>query len=93
MGAIISYGLHDCTHLNIVPVISSFDREGNISPLYVRINGEAFKIYNAHQTNSTLQLLNFKCEVIVDDCIRPLNLIYHVREHKWSTPIVFHRRS
>lgn len=87
MVAIVSHGLHDCRHLQLVPVISSFDKEGNVTPLYVRINKESFKIYNSYQSNSTIQLLHFKCEVMVGDCVRPLELMYHVNEHKWSMPI------
>ena len=87
MGTIISYDLRDCTHLKIVPVISSFDREGNISPLYVRIDGESLKIYNAYQVDSPYKLLHFKCEVMIFDCVRPLDLMYHVNEHTWSIPI------
>ena len=84
MVAFVSHGLQDCTHLKIVPVISSFDMNGNITPLYVRIDGESLKIYNAYQSNSTFSLLHFKCEVMVQGCVRPLNLMYHVNDHKWS---------
>ena len=88
MGAIVSYSLHDSAHLKIVPVISSFDKEGNITPLYVRIEGEPLKIYNAYQVESPYQLLHFKCEVMVyDNCVRPLDLMYHVNEHTWSMPL------
>lgn len=87
MSAIVSHGLHECKHLKIVPVISSFDSEGNITPLYVRINGESFKIYNSYQSNSTFQLLHFKCEVMVHDRVKPLDLMYHVNDHKWSMPV------
>lgn len=77
MGAIVSYGLHDCAQLKIVPVISSFDKEGNITPLYVRIDGEALKIYNAYQVDSPFQLLHFKCEIVVCNCIRPLDQLFY----------------
>lgn len=87
MGAFVSHGLHDCTHLKIVPVISSFDKEGKITPLYVRIDGEPLKIYNAYLSNSTFSLLHFKCEVMVKDCVHPLILMYHVNDHKWSMPV------
>ena len=87
MVAFVSHGLHDCTHLKIVPVISSFDKEGNINPLYVRIDGESLKIYNAYQSHSTISLLHFKCEVMVQNSVRPITLMYHVNDHKWSIPV------
>lgn len=87
MGATVSYGLHDCTHLRMVSVISSFDKEGNIKPLYVRIDGEPLKIYNAYLSNSTYSLLHFKCEVMTNDRVQPLMLMYHVNDHKWSMPV------
>lgn len=87
MGALVSYGLNNSTHLVMVSVISSFDKEGNIIPLYVRIDGEPLKIYNAYLSNSTYSLLHFKCEVMSNDCVLPLMLYYHVHDHKWSMPV------
>lgn len=86
MGVTISYGLHDSPHLEIVPVISAFDQAGNIRPLFVRIEGESFKIYNPYKVDSPYKLLHFKCEIEVCGCIRPLDLMYHVNEHTWSIP-------
>lgn len=87
MAAIISHGLHDCTHLKIVSVISSFDCDGNIMPLYVRIGEESLKIYNAYQSESTFNLLHFKCEVMDCDRVKPIKLTYHINDHKWSMPV------
>lgn len=87
MAAIISHGLHDCTHLKIVSVISSFDCDGNIMPLYVRIGEESLKIYNAYQSESTFNLLHFQCEVMDYDRVKPIKLTYHINDHKWSMPI------
>lgn len=43
MAEIVSYPNIDCTHTIIVPVIASFDSEGRIKPIYVRINGDSYK--------------------------------------------------
>ena len=87
MSAIISDGLHNCPHLKIVPVISSFDCSGHIVPLYVRICGQALKIHNAYQFESTYNILRFRCEVIDHGRIKPIKLTYHVSYHKWSMPV------
>ena len=34
--------------MKVVPVIATYDGNGNILPLYVRIGEESFKIYNAY---------------------------------------------
>lgn len=86
MSVIVSYGLHDCTHLKIVPVISAFDCEGNITPLYVRIAGESLKIHNAYQADSTFPILSFNCEVMNHDRVKPIKLSYHINDHVWSIP-------
>ena len=87
MSGTVSYGLHDCRHLKLVPVISSFDCDGNIMPLYVRIGTESLKIYNAYQSDSTFQLINFKCEVMDNDTVKSIKLTYHVNDDKWSMPV------
>lgn len=86
MAAVISHGLHDCTHLKIVPVISSFDCDGNIVPLYVRIDGEALKIYNSYQVDSTFRIQSFHCEVMEHDRVKSIKLSYHINDQVWSMP-------
>ena len=63
MSAYVLHGLNECRHLQVVPVISSFDCDGNIFPLYVRIDGQSLKIYNARRVDSTIRIINFNCEV------------------------------
>lgn len=43
----VLHGLNGRHHLQVVPVISSFDYNGNIIPLYVRIDRQSLKVYNA----------------------------------------------
>jgi len=86
MPPLISYGLQDCPHLKPVSVISSFDAKGNILPLYVRLEEESLKIYNAYQLASTMRVLNFNCEVMDGDKVKPLKLSYHIADLTWTTP-------
>ena len=44
MAATISKGVKDCSHLKVVPVIATYDGNGDKFPLYVRINEVTFKI-------------------------------------------------
>ena len=84
----ISNDLNNCTNLHVVSVISSFDCNGHIVPLYIRINGESLKIHKSVLTHeSTFSLLTFKCEVIDHNQLKPLRLNYHVYDLKWSVSL------
>ena len=81
----VSHGLNDCPHIQVVPVISSFDCNGHVLPLYVRINGVSLKVHKAVLTSeSTFCILNYRCEVIDNNQLKPLKLTYHAKEFKWS---------
>ena len=83
----VSHGLHDCTHLTPVSVISSFDSHGNILPLYVRIDGENVKIDTAClSSDSNQRILHFNCEATDGEIVRPIKLWYHINDMTWSIP-------
>ena len=86
MAATVSKGLKDCTPLKVVPVIATYDGNGNILPLYVRIGEESFKIYNAYVSESTYRILTFKGEVMVQDAVRPIKLSYFMNDLIWCIP-------
>ena len=86
MPVYVSQGLKECHHLQVIPVISSFDCDGNIFPLYVRIDGQSLKVYNAKRIGSTIRIVNFSCEVMDYDRVKPLKLSYHIGDMVWSTP-------
>ena len=44
MGKIVSYTNFDYEPTSIIPVIASFDSQGHISPLWVRINVKHIKL-------------------------------------------------
>ena len=71
---------------NMVPVIASFDSEGHVKPLYVRINGNALKVHSSWLKPSFQGFLEFQCNVIDNDCLKPLLLTYHTRENVWMIP-------
>lgn len=86
MPAIVSYGLKDSPHLQMVSVIASFDTDGNIKPLYVRIGEESLKVYSAGVKHTTQEIRTFRCQVIDGDALKPLELSYHSRESLWMIP-------
>lgn len=86
MAGFVSYTSFDYKPVNIVPVIASFDSEGHIVPLYVRINGESYKIAS-HWVNSTFSnSVEYKCKVIDGDSLKPLSLTYYRNEGVWTMP-------
>ena len=86
MSTYVSHGLKECHYLQVVPVISSFDCDGNIFPLYVRIDGQSLKVYNARRVDSTIQIIHFNCEVMDYDLVKSIKLSYHIGDLVWSTP-------
>ena len=86
MGAITSYTSFDYEPVNMVPVIASFDTEGHMTPLWVRINGNAYKIESFWVSTHFIDIIEYKCKVIDGNCLKPLNLTYYGREKVWLIP-------
>ena len=86
MSAHVSRTSYDHIQCNIVSVIASFDTEGHIKPLYVRIGEEALKICSSWMRPSLPVMFEFHCQVIDGDYIKPLLLTYHQRENVWTIP-------
>ena len=73
-------------NITIVSVIASFDTDGHVKPLYVRINEESLKIHSSWLKPSFKNLMEFQCKVIDNDCLKPLLLTYHKIENVWTIP-------
>lgn len=71
--------------MTVVPVIASFDKCGNMLPLYIGIHGESFKILSSHQT-SQYSFQKFRCRVEDHGTIRQVDLTYHPGECFWTIP-------
>ena len=78
--------LKNSSHLKLVPVIASFNTEGVIKPLYVRIDGEDIKIWRVFPAENNTSILTFRCEVMDGDLVREIKISYHMREMVWSMP-------
>ncbi len=86
MAQFVSYTNFDYRPINIVPVIASFDSEGHIAPLYVRIDGESYKIDSYWSSSSFRNSVEFKCKVVCGEYLRPLSLTFHREEGMWTMP-------
>lgn len=69
-----------------LPVICSFDSEGNIKPMYIRIGKDAFKVASSYVKESYAHAIVFQCEVFDNGKSKPLRLEYRNREHVWLIP-------
>lgn len=84
--AFISYTSFDFKTIEIVPVIASFDTEGHICPLYVRIGRNSFKINSYFVSSKYSNITEFRCKIADRDCSRPLSLTYYGTEGMWTIP-------
>lgn len=73
--------------IELVPVIASYDSEGHIKPLYVRIKDERYKVINYWIKTSCGNNIDFNCTLSLNDRTYKLMLTYHIRETAWSIPM------
>lgn len=83
MVAIPTYNSYDCSNATLVPVIASYDSLGNIAPLYVRINGEAYKILSYYRID-ILTFPTFNCKIEIFGRCRDIKLTYHPKDYVWT---------
>ena len=70
----------------VIPVLASFDSAGNVRPIYVRINSEAYKILSCYSQDYG-PLTIYTCTVDNHGMQRQLRLTYHDRDRCWTTQI------
>lgn len=85
MAATVSYNSYDFSNVILVQVIASFDTEGHIAPLYVRIDGISLKVHSFWLKPAFSNPV-FQCQVIDNDVLKPLVLTYHPVESVWTIP-------
>lgn len=71
-----------------VSVIASFDRKGNIIPLYFRYGTDeqiTIKILSSHALNSSPYdiFLKFICKYMQENIMKSVRLVYCCKEHFW----------
>lgn len=86
MSQILSFNSHDYLPMQIVPVIASFNDEGQIKPLYVGINGERYKVDSYWVRRSFSNQIEFHCKLIIENMLKPIIMTYYLNECIWTIP-------
>lgn len=73
--------------VEVVPVIASYDTDGRVKPLYVRISENEYKVENCWIKPSIAgNSLDFNCSLLRDNRVYKVVLTYHIRETTWTIP-------
>lgn len=86
MSQILSQNSHDYLQMQIVPVIASFNDEGQIKPLYVGIDGERYKVQSYWIRRSFSNQIEFQCKLIVGNTLKIIIITYYLNECVWTIP-------
>ena len=86
MSQILSQNSHDYLQMKTVPVIASFNDEGQIKPLYVGIDGERYKVHSYWVRRSFSNQIEFQCKLIVGDTLKIIIITYYLNECVWTIP-------
>lgn len=86
MSGIVSYTNFDFDAALAVPVIASFDSEGRISPLYIRIHGESYKVESFWKKSRYANATEFNCRIIDHGQMKPVKLTFYAETGVWIIP-------
>lgn len=86
MSGICSFHSHDYMPVHIVPVIASFDTDGHIVPIYVRLWGKSYKIQSHWENSRFVGQLEFHCKITENNIEKPLILTFFKEENVWAIP-------
>ena len=64
-------------HLEAVPVIASFSKDGNVIPLYVKLDGQTIKV-SCRSSQKSTDYSVFKCDYMCesDDLVHEFEIIF-----------------
>ena len=86
MAQIVSLNSHDYMPVDIIPVIASFNEEGQIKPLYVGINGNRYKVESYWVRRSFANQIEFHCKLLLEKALQTLIITYYMNECIWTIP-------
>lgn len=86
MSSITSYTSFDYLPVTAVPVIASFDSEGHIKPLYVRIGEYSCRVHSFWIKNTFSNITEFNCQIEDNGHLKPVLLTFYQRECVWTIP-------
>ena len=76
--------LRDMGSIELVSVITSFDTEGHIRPLYIRIGEDCLKVHSSWERHFFNDRRVFQCKVIDNNCLKPLVITFYEHEATWA---------
>jgi len=88
MGQIQSFNSHDYLPVTIIPVIASFNKDGQIKPLYVGIDGVSYKIQSYWVRRCFSNQVEFSCKLLINNCLKTIVMTYYLNECIWTIPNV-----
>ena len=84
MSVNVSKRVMDYELYRAVPVIASFDTQGKIAPLYVRLNGLSKRVLSYWIRNAGfVNTIEFSCKIEDDGYEKPIILKYYYDESTW----------
>ena len=86
MAQIVSTNSYDYIPVSIIPVIASFNEEGQIKPLYVGIDGERYKVQSYWIRRSFSNQIEFNCKLLFGETLRTMIITYYMNECIWTIP-------
>ena len=86
MPEIHCHGIKDSPHLQVVSVIASFDTDGKVKPLYVRIGRGSYKVHYSWVKPGVSNIYTYQCQIEDGDTLKPLELTYHAKDSLWVMP-------
>lgn len=86
MAQIVSLNSHDYMPVDIIPVIASFNEEGQIKPLYVGIDGERYKVQSYWVRRCFSNQIEFSCRLLFGETLQTLIITYYMNECIWTIP-------
>ena len=86
MAQIINQNKNNNLPLIFIPVIASFNEDGQIKPLYIGIEGERYKVESYWVRRSFANQIEFHCKIIYDYSYKNLIITYFMNECLWTIP-------
>ena len=84
MSCVIPIESYNSDPIEIVPVIATYDTEGHLKPIYVRLNGTGYKVDTYLVKASLENDRDFYCTLKKNEASFRIILTYHMKEAVWS---------
>ena len=72
--------------VTVIPVIASFNEDGQIKPLYVGIDGNRYKVESYWVRRSFANQIEFNCKLLLEESLQTLIITYYMNECIWTIP-------